>query len=286
MLTGLLLTALLMGLGGMAHCAAMCGSACAAAFPRGLPWQALVGRALGYAALGAVAAASAGLVAQWGKQVAALRPLWMMGLLSIVLLGLVLAWSGRVPQRWDEAGRGLYRRLQGAWLHRRSRWPEALQRHLPSALPLVGGLVWALLPCGLLYAALMVAALAPHALGGAAVMLAFALPSGVGVWLAPAVLARLRGRGRPPVAPATTPVPVVWMRRAGQADDATAASVPAGDNAPAQGGAGRFAEPAPAGIGTGFDPAWAVRLSGLCLAGMAGWGLWHQLVAQWQAWCA
>ncbi len=35
MLTGLMLTAFLMGLGGIPHCGAMCGTACAAAFPAG-----------------------------------------------------------------------------------------------------------------------------------------------------------------------------------------------------------------------------------------------------------
>ena len=35
-----------------------------------------------------------------------------------------------------------------------------------------------------------------------------------------------------------------------------------------------------------LDQRLAVRIAGLGLAAMAAWGLWHQLWAQWQAWCA
>ena len=54
-----MLAAFLMGLGGVPHCAAMCGAACAVVFPGGVPRWALVGRCLSYAVLGVVAAASA-----------------------------------------------------------------------------------------------------------------------------------------------------------------------------------------------------------------------------------
>lgn len=271
MLNSLLLTAFLMGLGGMVHCASMCGAACAVAFPSGVSWKALLGRALGYAALGGIAAAAAGWVSQWSREVAMLKPVWMMSQLAAVLLGLMLLWRGRVPARLDELGREVYQRFQRTWLARRARLPAWCR----PVLPVLGGLAWALLPCGLLYSALVVAALAPTPASGALVMLAFALPSAVGVWSAPFLLNWVRRLGRPVAPQPATPVPVIWMQGG--------TSVPGGVPAAVEGlpritGSDRG--------GSGFSPTWAVRLSGLCLAGIAATGLWHQLWAQYQAWCA
>ncbi|MBH1986929.1 MAG: sulfite exporter TauE/SafE family protein [Burkholderiales bacterium] len=287
MLSGLLLTAFLMGLGGMAHCAAMCGAACAVAFPRGVsPW-ALLGRAIGYAMLGALAALATGLLSQWGRQVAMLKPLWMMAQAAVVILGVALLLQGQVPSWLDQLGRPLYDRLRQRWGAARGSVPAWGQ----PLLPLVAGMAWALLPCGLLYAALMVAALAPDPAAGALVMFAFALPSAVGVWAAPALLRWLRVRGQPAgvaLAGAAASAPVIWMRQE-VAVPANGAPLEAAHDA----GAMAPSDPAPASVGDGasardnwLDPRWAVRLSGLCLAGMAGWGLAHNLWAQWQVWCA
>lgn len=276
MLSSLLLTALLMGLGGMAHCAAMCGAACSVAAPGGVPLKALAGRSLGYAALGALAAASAGLVAQLGRQVAFLQPFWIMLLVAAVLLGVWLLFTGRMPAQLDHLGLSLYRRV-------RARWQGFAARHAGAAwapfTPLLAGMLWAFLPCGLLYAALMVAALAPHAWGGAAVMLAFSVPSAFGVWAAPWVLGRLLRRGRAPAAPeeplpATTVAPVLWMPRTAGARAPIAAPV-------------RESQPLGAGpLGAWVDPRWAVRVAGLGLATMAAWAVSHHVWSQYQAWCA
>ncbi|OGA84609.1 MAG: hypothetical protein A2711_02440 [Burkholderiales bacterium RIFCSPHIGHO2_01_FULL_63_240] len=278
MLTSLLLTAFLMGLAGIPHCTAMCGAACAAAFPRGVSVWTLLGRAIGYACLGVVAATAAGLVSRWGQQVAMIKPLWMMAQLAMVLLGGFMLLRGVIPEQIDQAGKGLYLRLREGWLARSASWPQPLR----ASWPLLAGLVWALLPCGLLYSALMVAALASHPWEGGLVMLAFALPSGLGVWAAPAMMRWLRGRGGLLSQPAAVaPVPAIWMRAEGAA--AAGASMPA---------SARVAPQAPVTTGQGAAaPAWldqrlAVRIAGLGLAAMAAWGLWHQLWAQWQAWCA
>jgi len=53
------------------------------------------------------------------------------------------------------------------------------------------GTLWALMPCGLLYSALLVASLSGGPLAGAASMALFALGSGLSLALAPALLARL-----------------------------------------------------------------------------------------------
>jgi sulfite exporter TauE/SafE len=59
---------------------------------------------------------------------------------------------------------------------------------------MVGGL-WALMPCGLLYSALMVAALTGQPLEGAAVMALFALGSSLSLWVGPWLWLRLQTLG-------------------------------------------------------------------------------------------
>jgi hypothetical protein len=56
--------------------------------------------------------------------------------------------------------------------------------------PLIAGMLWALLPCGLLYSALIVAALAGNPWQGAGVMATFALASGLVLGVAPWALLR------------------------------------------------------------------------------------------------
>ncbi|NBD19876.1 sulfite exporter TauE/SafE family protein [Aquabacterium fontiphilum] len=281
MLSSLLLTALLMGLGGMAHCAAMCGAACAVAMPGGVPIKALIGRSLGYAMLGALAAASAGVIAQVGRQVAFLQPFWIMLLVAAVVLGLWLVVTGRMPQRLDHAGLTVYRRV-------RARWQAFAARHVDApwapATPLLAGALWAFLPCGLLYAALMVAALAPNAAGGAAVMLTFSLPSAVGVWAAPWVLGRLLRRTDGASGAASGAVaPVLWAPRAAATASAVQpASRHTSDERLTVSGPARPASP----LGALVDPRWAVRAAGAGLAAMAAWAVSHHVWAQYQAWCA
>lgn len=285
-MSSLLATAFLMGLAGIPHCTAMCGSACAVAFPRGLSIWTLLGRAIGYACLGALAAAAVGLVSRWGQQVAMIKPLWMMAQLAMVLLGCFMLVRGFVPERVDQAGKGLYVRLRSSWQARSSGWPAMVRR----AWPLLAGLAWALLPCGLLYAALMVAALASGPAEGALVMLAFALPSAVGVWAAPALLRWLRARAVQGAAAAPVeagaPVPVIWMRASGASDPKVQAfraqASPSVQHRAAASAVASSAVAAPLWL----DQQLAVRVAGLGLAAMAAWGLWHQLWAQWQAWCA
>lgn len=287
MLSSLILTAFLMGLGGAPHCAAMCGAACASLLPRGVPLASLLGRSVGYAILGAIASSSFGLVAQWGRRVAFLQPLWILALAFSLALGLWLIWRGTMPGQIDELGQGLYRALRRR-LSRTSALSE--QGALRSLAPFVAGMAWALLPCGLLYAALMVAALAPHAWAGAAIMLAFSLPSASGVWGAPFLLgqlARLQAMRRaasgqalvqsavPLNGAAPTVAPVLWLKSAHEPSGGQACQRSSLND-------GAFID-----LSDGvFDPRWAVRLSGLMLAGMSAWALAHQVMEQWRAWCA
>ncbi|MEY4765628.1 MAG: hypothetical protein RI907_2301 [Pseudomonadota bacterium] len=275
MLGGLMLTALLMGVGGAPHCAAMCGAACSVVFPRGVPIWSLVGRCLAYAALGAVAAASAGLVSGWGRQMVFLQPFWVMAQTATFFMGLWLLATGRMPMWVEAAGHTAFHAVRSWWQGRQPLGGERLGVRWTRQM--LGGMAWVFLPCGLLYAALMTAGLADSPLEGAIVMLCFAAPGAVGVWAAPALLAKLRGRAS--VSP-QTPVPVIWMRAEGQG-----APLGSGPHAPGNARSGELAAGAPARLNPD-DVRWAIRLSGAMLAAMSAYGAYHLLWMKWQAWCA
>ena len=292
MLYSLLTTALLMGLGGMLHCGAMCAAPCAAAMPQGVPLQALAGRTLGYALLGALAAGATGLLAAWSRWANALQPLWVMLLAATVLLGGLMLLKGALPAALQDHGLRGYRRLQA-----RLDDSGLLARHpaLKTVLPLLLGMAWAALPCGLLYAAVTVAALANNPLGGALVMVVFSLPGAWALWWAPRRLSPWSAQRAPAPAAAsgltTAVVPLLWQPLVRQPSPAFAAMgerrfVASSASLPA----GQGATPQSSGLGALrarlADPRWAVRLSGLMLCLAAGWALAQRLLTQWQAWCA
>jgi hypothetical protein len=175
-----------MGLVGGPHCVAMCGAACAglgqAAGPRKnqaiFTFQA--GRVLGYSALGALAAASMQGLGWLTVQSAALRPVWSMLHVAALVLGLLLLFKAEQPRWLERMGRGIWQRAR------------AFGQRSGSA-PMVLGMLWALLPCGLLYSALLVAALAGSVLSGAMVMALFALGTSVSMVAGPWLWLRLRG---------------------------------------------------------------------------------------------
>ncbi len=181
-------TALLMGLAGAPHCAAMCGAACAGVV-RGcsggnateastLSFHAA--RLASYAVGGALAAGSVSWLATQGAQVAILRPLWILLQVAALALGLWLLVRGRQPAWIDGIGRG------GAG--RKVIWLQG-----PAGAAAAGSM-WVALPCGLLQSALVVAALGSGPMEGATLMALFAAGSGLGLWLGPALWLRLAGR--------------------------------------------------------------------------------------------
>lgn len=189
MQTSLAATALLMGLVGGPHCIAMCGAACAgigqAAGARGnsAMWTFQAGRIIGYSALGAVAAASIQGVGWLSIQTVALRPVWTMFHVAALVLGLLLLWKAQQPVWLERAGRHLWssaRALAAGW---------------GRGAPLVIGMFWTFLPCGLLYSALLVAAMTGRVLEGAAVMALFALGTSVSMMAGPWLWLRLKGPG-------------------------------------------------------------------------------------------
>jgi uncharacterized protein len=188
---------LLMGLAGSPHCALMCGAPCAAVVrscggdrPARALWAWHLGRVFAYAAAGAISAASVGFVAQWSGASALLRPVWTMLEAAVLITGLMLLWSGRMP-RWIDATAhqlGHVVRLPAPLSRREG--VEGVANAGPRRAGLIG-LAWVGMPCGLLWGALAVAVLADGALQGAAVMASFALGSAIGLVGAPWLWARL-----------------------------------------------------------------------------------------------
>jgi hypothetical protein len=72
---------------------------------------------------------------------------------------------------------------------------RAFQDRRARSAPYILGALWALMPCGLLYSALMVAALTSTPLEGGLTMALFALGSSVSLWAGPWLWLRLQTLG-------------------------------------------------------------------------------------------
>jgi uncharacterized protein len=189
-LSGSLIAAgLLMGLASSPHCALMCSAPCAAIVRRCdagagrsgrtlLAWHA--GRAIAYTAAGAVAASAVGLIAVAAAGSAIVRPLWTMLQAAVLVLGMALLWSGRMPRWVDGASQNLARAVPMVGPH------ASLRTAGPRRAALIG-LGWFAMPCAVLYGALAVAALGAGPWEGAAVMAAFSLGSAPGLAGLPAI---------------------------------------------------------------------------------------------------
>jgi len=187
MQTSMAVTALFMGLVGGPHCVAMCGAACAgisrAAGERSTRalWSFQFSRMAGYALFGAFAAGSVQGLALLGTNTIAIRPLWSMFHAAAFLLGLVLLWQARQPAFIEALGQSVWRKAR-----------PALSK-LGAKAPFILGVAWALMPCGLLYSALLVASLSANALEGAGIMALFSIGTSVSLTAGPWLLLRLRG---------------------------------------------------------------------------------------------
>ena len=176
----------MMGMWGMLHCAAMCSALQKTlvhseidpevqpirltANPRALPWwQAELafqsGRVIGYATLGALAGASVGSLFALSAWSGVFRLSWVGLHVVLLLLGVALLALGRQPRWLDWFGMQVWALTQRIFPGSRS------------ARTMVTGMLWALLPCGLLYSALGVAMLSGNAAGGAVAMAGFAAAS-------------------------------------------------------------------------------------------------------------
>jgi uncharacterized protein len=180
-------TAFLMGLVGGPHCLAMCGAACGGVVRgSGVPpvrgmWSFQGGRLLGYALAGAAAGLAVQSFAWLSQHTAALRPAWTLFHLAVLAWGLMLLARARQPAWVESAGRSVWSRVR----------PLAQRR---GGLVATGAL-WTLMPCGLLYSALLVASLSGGALEGALSMALFATGSGIALGLGPSALRRVQALG-------------------------------------------------------------------------------------------
>ena len=187
MSTTLAATALLMGLAGGPHCVAMCGAACGAVTRVGAAgsgrsmWSFQLGRLAGYSAAGAVAGGAVQAFGWLATQTAALRPVWTLFHLCVLGWGLMLLAQARQPMWASAAGRLAWQRVR----------PVATA---PGGV-FAAGALWAFMPCGLLYSALLVASLTAGAVEGAASMALFALGGAFSLTIAPRLFATLRRTG-------------------------------------------------------------------------------------------
>lgn len=207
MFTSIAWTAFVMGLVGGPHCLAMCAAPCSAvvgqvaATAQGsvaiepsvqpLQWRPQSqnklrllayhsGRLMGYASAGAVAAMAMQSLAWMTQQTMALRPVWTLLHVAVLAWGLMMMVQARQPAWVENAGRAAWGRVR----------PLVAA---PGGV-FVAGFLWALMPCGLLYSALLVAALSGGPVQGALTMAVFGIGSGMWLVAGPWLWLQLRAR--------------------------------------------------------------------------------------------
>ena len=188
-----LLSAVLIGWLGGVHCLGMCGgivSALTLSAPQAGRSKVLlgynVGRSLTYVGLGL----AAGALGQFGTQALGVAPNFLFALANILLIGMGLYLLG-IPwliRPLEQAGQNLWRRVEP---FSRRLFPI---NTLPRAVGV--GLLWGLLPCGLVYSALATAFALGSAVQGGLWMAAFALGTLPNLltagWVGASTLHRLR----------------------------------------------------------------------------------------------
>jgi sulfite exporter TauE/SafE len=163
----------LVGLFGGGHCLGMCGgivTALTVHLPRDRPRWGLhlayhAGRITTYALAGALAGGLGAAALLLGNILPIQVTLYVVAQLMLVALGLYLLGVSRYLDVFERAGRMLWARIQ----------PVA-STLFPVRTPARGyavGLLWGLLPCGLVYSVLVTALVSGGAANGALVMLAF-----------------------------------------------------------------------------------------------------------------
>jgi len=167
--------AFLLGLAGGGHCAGMCGGIVGAltlapggrARPIVFAAAYHAGRASSYV----VAGAMIGIVGEMGLTLRGTlqvqQALFAVASIALLIAGLSLAGYAPVMRPLEAAGSVLWRRIQP--------WSRAL---IPATTPpraALLGVLWGWLPCGMVYAALLLALGSGSVVGGAVTMLAFGL---------------------------------------------------------------------------------------------------------------
>lgn len=190
MISTLTWTAFVMGVAGGPHCLGMCAAPCTAIMSVGveqktitlsspttapaqtdIPWGRMtsfqLGRLLGYSVIGALAAVAMDSAAWLSAHTSVLRPLWALMHAAVLAWGVMLLVTARQPVWATGSG-------QSVWSRSVARFrPMLAQKRAVFAT----GVLWALMPCGLLYSALLVAALSGGPAEGALCMALFAVGS-------------------------------------------------------------------------------------------------------------
>lgn len=192
-----IVTALVAGFLGSTHCVAMCGgiSALAAAgavekslrHQFGLALAYNTGRLLSYAVLGAI-------VATVGKTLVAgvpalANPVRIAAGILILLIGLQIAFNLRLLQVIERTGGLIWQKIAPL--------AKDLLPVSTGAQAIGLGLLWGLLPCGLVYSVLLLSAATASPVEGAVAMIAFGagtLPAMLGTGLSAARLSQLLAR--------------------------------------------------------------------------------------------
>jgi sulfite exporter TauE/SafE len=197
-----LIAALLAGFTSSAHCFAMCGGIAGAlgmharaagsnanvAFVAGL-YQ--IGRISGYALAGAIV----GLI---GSQAARVLDLVRVGSMLRIASGVLIVLLGlRLLVRWN-ALQWIERLGARFWMRLRPLVQFAGTR-AGLIKPLTMGLLWSLLPCGLIYSMLLLAAMSADSGRGALIMLAFGAGTLPAMFSTSLLSARLQSRMSHPV---------------------------------------------------------------------------------------
>jgi sulfite exporter TauE/SafE len=160
----------------------MCGAACASFNQSTTKPSAIqlyhLGRLCGYATMGAIATFAIRSIAWLSSYSAVLHPLWTFFHVLVFFWGLMMLIYARQPIWVDRAGRNI--------------WQHVKKLSLRSGGHFYIGMLWALMPCGLLYSALIIASFNGNPLGGALSMAAFALGSSVSLFFAPWLWLKLK----------------------------------------------------------------------------------------------
>jgi hypothetical protein len=201
---------------------------------------------MGYSTLGAVGAFSVQGVGWLSIHSSLFRPVWGLFHVSALLIGLVLIWRADQPFWLNTFAQEVWRKIS----HQSALRTLSLGRFGPLAL----GVIWALLPCGLLYSALWVAALSANPLEGALVMSSFAMGSALVLTTGPLIWRAIKS------------IDNVHTLSFKSKSVITTGSIPVNNSASMQGALG-------------------VRLAGLALVGVSSFALWHGLIQNQAPWC-
>lgn len=191
MISGLYVSAAIIGLASSPHCFTMCGALCeksahmcasshqarddlsGATFLYYVP--VLLGRLVSYAVAGALLSLMATHALGFLASISWMKPIWIFFQVGIVILGFWMLIAGSFPASLSHLTARIFRRSHAG--QGRSSAPS--NAYIASVYSALTGCLWAFLPCGVLHSVLLMSALANSPMEGAVVMLIFGLTSSI-----------------------------------------------------------------------------------------------------------